>query len=483
MKTAVAYTRVSTKEQQEDGFSLPAQRGLLDSYAAKEGIKIVERFEDSDTAKQAGKRPAFTAMLAYLQEHPTCRTILVEKTDRLYRNLKDWIKLDELGAELHFVKEGSTISPASHSSQKFLHGIKVLMAKNYVENLSEEIKKGMREKAKEGGYPTHAPIGYLNTDAPEGIVPDPAMAPVVQHLFQEAATGRHSCQDLTRRARDLGVRTKRGNTLSKNALRENILTNPAYYGTFRWAGTTYEGRYEPLITKEVFDSVQHAVIGTHRPRPRSHTFTYTGILRCGTCNGTLSGDRKKGRYIYYMCNGTNGCRHTITERAFDDATTRLLEHLHLPGPVADWLTEELTNGYDETSTETQEERSRVQKRVTEVTGLQARAYEDKLTGTIPIDFWMARNKAMTEELDTLRSRLRALDDPPSRDEFLRAALDPIELLQTAREAWVMHNDEEKALLVKTLVSNYTVTDGTISVSMRSPFDLLARGLESGDWWS
>jgi hypothetical protein len=68
--------------------------------------------------------------------------------------------------EIHFVREASIISNTSHSSAKFLHGIKVLMARNYVENLSEEVKKGMHEKARQGGYPTMAPVGYVNTKAP-----------------------------------------------------------------------------------------------------------------------------------------------------------------------------------------------------------------------------------------------------------------------------------------------------------------------------
>ena len=83
--------------------------------------------------------------------------MLVEKTDRLYRNLKDWVTLDDLDLEIHFVKENVILSHDSRSSEKFIHGIKVLMAKNYIDNLSEETKKGMLEKAEQGIYPTVAP--------------------------------------------------------------------------------------------------------------------------------------------------------------------------------------------------------------------------------------------------------------------------------------------------------------------------------------
>ena len=85
-------------------------------------------------------------MVAYLKAHPSVRVMLVEKTDRLYRNLKDWVTVDELDVEMHFPKEGVVLSRESRSSEKFMHGIKVLMAKNYIDNLSEEARKGMRKR-------------------------------------------------------------------------------------------------------------------------------------------------------------------------------------------------------------------------------------------------------------------------------------------------------------------------------------------------
>src|SRR5437016_12307232 len=87
-KQAVIYARVSSKEQEKEGFSIPAQLKLLKEYAAAQGFTIAQEHVDVETAKQTG-RAAFSAMVAYLRVHPTVRVLLVEKTDRLYRNLKD----------------------------------------------------------------------------------------------------------------------------------------------------------------------------------------------------------------------------------------------------------------------------------------------------------------------------------------------------------------------------------------------------------
>ena len=109
---------------------------------------MVLEYVDVETAKQTG-RTAFGEMVDYLKAHPAVRVMLVEKTDRLHHNLKDWVTVDELEVEIHFPKEGVVLSRESRSSEKFMHGIKVLMAKNYIDNLSEEARKGMQEKAEQ----------------------------------------------------------------------------------------------------------------------------------------------------------------------------------------------------------------------------------------------------------------------------------------------------------------------------------------------
>src|SRR6266576_325450 len=206
-KQAVIYARVSSKEQEKEGFSIPAQLKLLKEYAASNGFAVAQEYVDVETAKQTG-RAAFGEMVAYLKAHPSVRVMLVEKTDRLYRNLKDWVTVDELNVEMHFPKEGVVLSRESRSSEKFMHGIKVLMAKNYIDNLSEEARKGMQEKAEQGIWPTMAPVGYLNVVNSEGrktIVPDPVAAPIIAHVFGWYASGTLSLKELAEKAQEAGL--------------------------------------------------------------------------------------------------------------------------------------------------------------------------------------------------------------------------------------------------------------------------------------
>src|ERR1700674_331804 len=243
----VLRVRVSSKDQEEAGFSIPAQLRLLREYAASHGFVIVEEFVDAETSK-TGDGNGFTRMVQYLKKHKaTCRTILVEKTDRLYRNPKDWVTLDELDLEKHFVKENKVLSRSSRSSDKLAHGMTVVMAKHFIDNLSEETLKGMTEKARAGIYPSFAPVGYRNADGPSGkriIVPDPDTVPMITELFSRFVTGRYSLDALVKELRSEGV-SLHGHKLHKSAAHQ-ILRKRLYMGDFDWGGTTYPGAHEPL---------------------------------------------------------------------------------------------------------------------------------------------------------------------------------------------------------------------------------------------
>ena len=203
MNEAVIYARVSSKDQEREGYSIPSQRKTLTDYAPKHGFQIVREFVDVETAKCAG-REQFGEMIAFLRKNPNCRTIIVEKTDRLYRNLRDYLTLEDLGVEIHLAKEGQIINKDSKSQAKFMHGIQVLMARNYIDNLREEVSKGMREKAEQGIYPSRPPIGYTTDTLPRR---NPRARQESQHLRKNQvpclplANRRRFDEDVRRRAR------------------------------------------------------------------------------------------------------------------------------------------------------------------------------------------------------------------------------------------------------------------------------------------
>src|ERR1700689_3605361 len=191
MKQAVIYARVSSKDQEREGYSIPAQLKLLREYARTHEFEIVREFLDVETAKIAGRKQ-FGEMVRFLRENSACRTAIGEKTDRLYRNFRDCVTLEDLDIEIHLPKEGQVISKDSKSQAKLVHGIQVVIARNYIENLREEVRKGMREKAEQGIYPSRPPLGYRNNKLEHTIEVDLEKAPLASRMFELYASGNNS---------------------------------------------------------------------------------------------------------------------------------------------------------------------------------------------------------------------------------------------------------------------------------------------------
>jgi site-specific DNA recombinase len=481
-REAVAYTRVSSTEQVREGFSIAAQQAAIREYALRNGFTIVAEFSDDETAKTTG-RSSFARMLAHLRQRPA-HAVLCEKTDRLYRNLKDYITLDELGVELHFVKEGGR--NASHADGKFMHGIRVLMAKKYVDNLSEEVKKGMRQKCEEGGWPTWAPLGYVNVkDAAEkkrvgGIALHPEKARLVRELFDAAATGEYSLGVLRTIAESSGLRGRYGAVLSKSAV-QYVLTNEAYVGWISWAGKKYRGKFETFIDEDLFARVQAVLAGGTKSKTRTHVFTYAGIIRCGACDGLLTGDMKKGRYVYYACRGARGCKRYYAEAVFDVKVADVLRSLRVDDAVSAWIQDEMGRWYDRVGGAALTAITQQHKRLTELKNLQAQSYEDKLLGKLEEEMWRSLNARWSAEATQLRREIAAAQPTISRDDFLAAIARPFELVKVAADQYLAQKAEEKARLLKIICSNFSVIDGTVVVSMRSPFDVMFDKPDRSDW--
>ncbi|HTU47333.1 MAG TPA: recombinase family protein [Bryobacteraceae bacterium] len=472
---AVLYARVSSKDQEKEGFSIPAQQRLLREYAVKQGLIISEEFVDVETAKQSG-RHAFTAMLAYLTKHrAACKTILVEKTDRLYRNLKDWTTLDDLGTTIHLVVEGRVIGPDSRSSDHLMHGIHVLMARNYIQNLGEETRKGMTEKARTGIYPSNAPIGYKNVDGPHDkrvIVPDPDTALLITELFDRFAAGRHSVKSLVRELNSEGQQL-RGRKLYSSVVHQ-ILRKRLYTGEFDWNGATYAGTHEPLVTRECWQRVQELLDARAKAKTRKmkHDFAYTGLVRCGHCGCLFVGELKKGKYIYYHCTGNHGkcpepyTRQEILARQFAD----VLQDLVIPEPVLEWLSESMLRA-DRTEQATRAEVSK--KFQTRCNQIQARIetmYLDKLDGRITQEFFDHHSAKWRSEQNGLMRKIRDLQtaSPAPLDQ----TIDMLRLTSQASQLFLQQGAEEQRRLLQIVLDKATWRAGTLQTTLLEPFHSL-----------
>lgn len=475
VRKCVLYARVSSKEQEQEGYSIQAQLTLLREYAAQERLDILQEFVDVETAKIAG-RHSFNAMLAFLKKQPACRTLIVEKTDRLYRNLKDWVTIDDYGLEIHFPKENVIIGPDSRSSEKFLHGIKVLMAKNYVENLGEEASKGMREKAKSGIWPSFAPTGYQNVQGSDGkrtIAPHPTEAPVVRQIFDWFETGEYTLQTIAEKLRTEGIPfgARQINVSSIHV----VLRNRIYTGEFEWKGVLYQGSFEPLISKDTWERVQDRLDARQELRHRKviHDFAYTALVRCGHCGCSLVGELKKKRYVYYHCTGNKGkCDEPYTrEEILHGEFVSVLKTLAIPDSVLQWLEKELTlsTHQDEriqqrTVKNWQDEWDRLQGRLDAM-------YEDKLDGRITSEQFDRKAKETRSKQQALRAKI---SQHQSTAVDLRAGFNMMKLTSIACREFDRQNAKEQRKLLELVINGAMWKEGRLEVTLHEPFQTLAR---------
>jgi site-specific DNA recombinase len=473
---AVVYARVSSKEQDREGFSIPAQLKLLNEYAITNGMAVAREFIDVETAKASG-RTSFNEMLRFLDEHPGIGTILVEKTDRLYRNLKDWVTLDDLDLEIHLVKEGVVLSSDSRSSEKFMHGIKVLMAKNYIDNLSEEVRKGMLEKAEQGLWPSAAPLGYLNVEGADGkkiIVPDPKLAPLVQKLYEWYSTGQYSLRAVSKKAREAGLAYRKSGTGVSMATAHKILRNRIYTGTFDWNGHRYDGSYQALIDIDLWNAVQDVLDGRNASKLRSgpRDFPFSGVMKCGHCGCAMVGEIKKRKYVYYHCTGFKGkCGEPyVREEVLEEKFAALLGRLRLDDEVFDLIRRALKESEEERTRDQKEARARIQAEHDRLQDRMMAMYVDKLDGKITENFYTRLQATWRDERKRCLADLARFDD--ADDSQFEAGLTILRLGQEAAEALKTGSPTQKRNLLNYVLSNCTWANGELTADFNEPFDLL-----------
>src|SRR5712692_3641063 len=474
MKTAVLYARVSSKEQEREGFSIPAQLKLLREYASRNEFHLAEEFVDIETAKNPG-RQGFGEMVRFFAKTTDCRIVLVEKTDRLYRNFRDAVTLEDLDLEIHLVKEGQIISRQAKSQTKLIHGMQLVLARNYIENLREEVKKGMREKAEQGIYPGRAPFGYRNNKAERTIEIHPANAQIVIQIFELYASGKHSLSELRN-----AVRTATGKTISRAYL-HTILTNPFYRGNFHWGGRLYRGMHDTFVSPDLYGRAQAVLRGHNKPKYRKHEIAFRGLLRCAEDNCTITAELKKGKYVYYRCTGYRGKCATprFTEAEMGQKLGAVLKGIQIPDDVLTRIQESLTTDQDQRRDQARAQRSVLQQRLALVRRRMDQAYQDKLDGEIPEEFWERKIVEWGDEERQILASLAKLE-APARDWILDAKR-ILELANKAYSLYLTQNPAEQAKLLRMVLLNCAVDGVNIQPTYRKPFDLIFQRAKNEAW--
>lgn len=312
----VLYARKSTESDEKQALSIDSQVKEMLSIADRENLEVIDIRRESHSAKESGGRPVFKEVLEDINRG-RYTGILTWAPDRLSRNAGDLGSVVDLMDEKKLIQIKTYGQSFQNSpNEKFLLMILCSQAKLENDNKSINVKRGLRTRCEMGLRPGPAVVGYLNEkriDRKCEVMIDPERGPIIKQMFEKVAYEKWSGRKIYHWLKfDLNFKTKSGNKGLALGNIYLILQNPFYYGVFEYpkkSGNFYQGKHEPLITKELFDQVQEQMKSTALKPQEPKEFAFTKMMTCGLCGSGICADEKFkklknggiNRHVYYGC--------------------------------------------------------------------------------------------------------------------------------------------------------------------------------------
>jgi DNA invertase Pin-like site-specific DNA recombinase len=494
-RTAI-YARKSTESDDRQVLSLDAQLHWAREACAKLGVREPLVFTEARSAKLPG-REVFGQLMRGVNAGRV-DTIVCWKADRLARNAAD------AGAVL-FALESKRLTAivtadgtyAADADSELMLGILLGFSAKYSKDLSKNIRRGMEEKLRRGEWSWNAPVGYKNvrlTGDRATIAVDEATAPYVRQLFELAATGDYSLNDLVAISRDTWKLQKEPRRATSTRLGlshttiDHMLHNPFYRGLLVVKGQTYPGVHEPLVSAALFEQVQRvrAERGKQARRPSRRDFVLAGAIRCAACGRMFVGSTstaKSGKpYTYYIC--TNKIRRRCEQARLPEPqlmrdVERALRHVRIS--EADYRVAEQV--LDETTAELRRahvaNQARAEATARGIDAQQSRLLDLLLTNAISqADYERKRN-----ELTQRRADAMTLEAGTSLDDRLQIGRAFVSSLLDADSMFAAMPTRDRRIFLRSLGLQITAKGGISHLELAQPAMLIAEHRGSRSDWS
>jgi site-specific DNA recombinase len=485
MSKYITYCRKSSESEERQVLSIEAQLDELKQLAGKLHLETPEILTESRSAKHPG-RPLFNEMMKKVSKGQV-KGILCWKLDRLARNPIDgsaliWA-LDQ-GKISEIITPSGTFK--NNSNDKFLMQLEFGMAKKYVDDLSDNVKRGNRAKLERGWLPGLPPLGYLNEPKERTIVKDLERFTLVRKMWDLLLQGVRPSKILKIANEEWGLRTR---TLHKSGGRPlclsevyKMLGDPFYYGLIERKEGVYQGKHEPMITQDEYWRVQDILGRRGRPRPQTHEFAYTGLIRCGECGCMVTAEEKYNRfgshYVYYRC--TKKKRNTVCRQRYvnlkklEAQIMECLGKLHVPDHLLRIAIEYLES-------EAKEEIGNA----VHINGSQEKALRDCEKRLENLN--QMRLKDLIDDQEYLRDKRRLLDEKGKLEDKLHhpddQGITALELTEKtflfahlARDRFQDSSLDGKRIMLDMIGSNFLLMDKKLIIHAEKPFVIIQEGL-------
>lgn len=490
---AVYFARVSTREQAEEGYSLPAQEKLLKDYAGDKAFSVIKKFAVPESARGKQERKLFNGLLDYIISHPNIKIVICEKVDRITRNLKDaarlddWLNEDET-RQLHFVKQNLIIHKNAKSHDKFMWDIYVALARQYSNNLSEEAKKGLNEKAEQGWYPGSHKRGYKTTGEMghkiwviDDSIPD---AKFIEIAFVLYDTGNYTLRTV---AQEL---FKQGWSIQEESISiselHKLLSDPFFCGEFYYNGRLYKnGKHQPIISKELFYRVQNRLKRVYRAgKYRKRDFLFGGgLVICGECERVITWELQKGHEYGHCTKFKTDCtqKKYTREETIGKQLLEIFDGLKITNPrLLEWIRKALKESHAD---ETQYHEEIIKELDTQYKAIEKKMnviYEDRVEGLLSKERYQQKQAEYEKQLgDLMGAKQKHMK---ANINYMKLGINIFELAQKGREIYekLLTYDEKRELL-NFVFSNLKLKDEKVVPIFHNGFQVVAARAEDGNW--
>ena len=472
------YARKSSESEDRQVQSIDDQVNRLKRLAKEQRLKIADTYIEAKSAKQPDVRPQFDKMLQSI-ESGEADGILCWQINRLSRNPIDSARVQWL-LQRNILKSIQTIDREYLPEDNvLLFNVESGIANQYIIDLRKNTLRGTLSKLEKGGFPNHAPIGYLNDKEEKIIIKDPERFDLVRKLWDLMLTGRYTPPQILEIANSWGLRTPKakktgGKELSRSAI-YNIFANLFYAGIIEYDGNQYDGKHEPMITLDEYDKVQFLLGRKGRPRPKKHKFAYTGLIRCGECGCFYTAETKTKhikstgeirKYCYYHCTRRSkeikcSQRKVLREENLEKQIEEEIKKWTILPEFRDWALDILKQENDK---EIEDRKQIHQTRCKAVLDTQNQI--DNLTkmryrGLIDDEEYMRERKLLQAELASLKQDRRETEDRAVN--WLELTENTFHFATHAREAFIHGDLDTKKDILMAIGKNLTIKDGKLRI--------------------
>ena len=482
------YARKSSESEDRQVASIDSQINELTKLAKRDNLEIIDILSESQSAKAPG-RPVFSNLITKIH-NSEAQGIICWKLDRLARNPVD-------GGNINWMLQQGMIKHIKTHERNYYPTDNVLMmsvefgmANQFIRDLSQNSKRGLRAKAERGWYPTFATLGYMHNPlkrkGEKEIIKDPKRFDLVKKMFDLMLTGNYFPPKILEIATEQwGLRNRFGKKVARSTI-YRIFNDPFYYGTFEYpknSGNWYQGAHKPMLTEEQYDLIQGLLGRKGKPRSKKHNFTFTGLMRCGECGAMITAEKKikrqkngnVHRYIYYHCTKRINPKCTqgsIEEKKLKEQIMNTLNKIEIPPEFHDWAMNELSLENKKESEDRNIILSNQQKAYNDclkeidgVIGMRARQELDEETYT-------KRTAELTKEKARLKELLTDTDDRV--DKQLEKAEKVFAFARDAKKEFGTNNPDKQKQLLANLGSNLLFKDKKLHILDIKPLIVLEK---------